>query len=109
MEKTRKFDDIISKINAQEILRYQASINSKIVQQETVALQKPPAEDCTHWWKIETPAGETSMGICAHCGGTRPFSNSLVVSEKYKYKGGSTIPKTEMDRADEDLDNDTFG
>lgn len=63
--------------------RAQVSIENETVQQEMMSLH-PPTEDCTHHWKIETPAGETSMGICNHCGGTRVFSNSLVISQVYK-------------------------
>jgi hypothetical protein len=29
-----------------------------------------------HWWQIETPNGETSTGVCKHCGAERSFSNS---------------------------------
>ena len=31
--------------------------------------------ECAHHWRIETPAGEVSMGVCKHCGLTRPFAN----------------------------------
>ncbi len=34
------------------------------------------APDCAHWWQIETPNGETSDGVCKHCGAARSFSNS---------------------------------
>lgn len=31
--------------------------------------------ECAHHWQIETPAGETSLGICKRCGATRNFAN----------------------------------
>ena len=34
------------------------------------------ASDCAHWWQIESPNGETSEGVCKHCGASRSFSNS---------------------------------
>lgn len=33
-------------------------------------------QECAHHWMIETPSGETSQGICKHCGATRRFFNS---------------------------------
>ena len=34
------------------------------------------ATDCAHWWQIESPNGETSQGVCKHCGAARSFLNS---------------------------------
>jgi hypothetical protein len=31
--------------------------------------------ECAHHWRIETPSGEMSKGICKHCGATRTFAN----------------------------------
>ena len=42
-----------------------------VEQQATVS----PANDCTHHWQIETPAGETSEGVCKLCGARRLFAN----------------------------------
>ena len=42
---------------------------------ETASLSTGAAE-CEHWWQIETPNGETSHGVCKHCGAARTFSNS---------------------------------
>lgn len=33
-------------------------------------------QECAHHWMIETPSGESSQGICKHCGSTRRFFNS---------------------------------
>jgi hypothetical protein len=30
---------------------------------------------CAHHWLIESPAGETSRGVCQFCGASRQFSN----------------------------------
>ncbi len=42
-------------------------------------VQPAPAEtaegECAHHWQIETPAGETSLGVCKLCGATRAFAN----------------------------------
>ena len=36
---------------------------------------------CRHYWKIapqwEDGPGSTSLGVCAHCGDTKPFSNFI--------------------------------
>ena len=38
----------------------------------TVAIDSP----CVHWFKIEPPAGPTSVGRCQRCGEEREFRNS---------------------------------
>jgi len=30
--------------------------------------------DCAHHWRIETPSGEMSKGVCKHGGATRSFA-----------------------------------
>lgn len=30
---------------------------------------------CVHHWVIDSPAGETSLGVCKHCGSSREFKN----------------------------------
>ena len=30
---------------------------------------------CVHHWIIDSPAGETSLGVCKHCGTSREFRN----------------------------------
>jgi hypothetical protein len=32
-------------------------------------------EGCTHHWRIASPSGETSKGVCKACGATREFQN----------------------------------
>lgn len=32
-------------------------------------------EVCTHHWRIATPAGQTSTGVCVLCGARREFEN----------------------------------
>jgi len=34
------------------------------------------AADCTHLWRIETPEGATSMGVCSRCNSNHEFQNS---------------------------------
>lgn len=31
--------------------------------------------ECAHHWRIESPAGEVSMGVCKLCGASRSFAN----------------------------------
>lgn len=33
-------------------------------------------DQCVHHWKIETPNGAVSTGICKKCGDTKPYNNS---------------------------------
>lgn len=40
---------------------------------EVIATQQA---ECAHHWLIETPSGETSEGMCKHCGAVRRFFNS---------------------------------
>lgn len=40
---------------------------------------------CSHHWQIETPAGETSLGVCKLCGATRSFAN---------YSAGRTMTRS---------------
>jgi hypothetical protein len=32
-------------------------------------------DDCTHHWRIASPSGETSTGVCQICGASREFQN----------------------------------
>ena len=43
----------------------------------TASAELPPEmlPTCAHYWLIETPSGETSRGLCKHCGATRDFLN----------------------------------
>ena len=42
---------------------------------ESVRGPKAQREDCTHHWRIATPSGETSTGVCLICGASRQFQN----------------------------------
>ena len=39
-----------------------------------------PVGPCVHHYVIETPAGETSPGICRNCGAEKQFKNWLTDS-----------------------------
>ena len=41
-------------------------------------------KDCIHHWVIETANGPTSQGVCATCGSSREFCNSVSESVKEK-------------------------
>jgi hypothetical protein len=43
---------------------------------EVTMIEAMAVEACAHWWRIETPNGETSRGTCKHCGAERSFANS---------------------------------
>ncbi len=32
-------------------------------------------DDCKHHWRIASPSGETSTGVCKICGASREFQN----------------------------------
>jgi len=42
---------------------------------ESVRDPKAQQEECTHHWRIATPSGETSTGVCLICGASRQFQN----------------------------------
>ena len=42
---------------------------------ESVRDAKTQKDDCTHHWRIGTPSGETSTGVCLICGASRQFQN----------------------------------
>ncbi|MFA7248571.1 MAG: hypothetical protein WC273_02975 [Dehalococcoidia bacterium] len=37
---------------------------------------KPAAKGCVHHWRIESPNGRESQGVCKRCGAVRAFANS---------------------------------
>ena len=41
-------------------------------------------KDCIHHWVIETANGPTSQGVCAVCGSSREFCNSMGESVEQK-------------------------
>ena len=98
-EKAHRFGDIISRINAGILRDQQGSIdNNPVEQQDRTFAHVTPDENCTHHWKIETPAGETSMGICAHCAGTKDFRNEFdVIPDWHEYRSKSKIPNAEAE------------
>ncbi len=52
--------------------------------------------ECAHHWRIETPAGEVSKGVCKHCGATRSFANySERKTMARAVKPASTVAATE--------------
>ena len=43
---------------------------------ETEVQESDAQDKCCHYWKIETPNGPTSKGVCRICGEEKEFSNS---------------------------------
>ena len=37
---------------------------------------KPNPMECVHHWRIESPNGRESQGVCKRCGAVRAFANS---------------------------------
>ena len=37
----------------------------------------PESPTGSHWWQIETPRGETSVGVCRYCSEQKEFANTL--------------------------------
>ena len=37
---------------------------------------RPNPKNCVHHWRIESPNGRESTGVCQRCGSKRKFSNS---------------------------------
>ncbi len=50
------------------------------------------SQDCVHRWRIESPNGQHSAGVCQQCGATRDFANSseAVLWERSSAIGGDT-------------------
>lgn len=46
---------------------------SSVVQHKT---DEAGTAACVHHWKIETPNGEMSRGVCKNCGAIKEFPNS---------------------------------
>ena len=34
-------------------------------------------EECAHFWRIESPNGPSSVGVCTKCGASEEFANSM--------------------------------
>ncbi len=41
----------------------------------TTSTEQEDEEDCKHHWRIASPCGETSTGVCQTCGASREFQN----------------------------------
>jgi hypothetical protein len=43
-------------------------------------------EECTHHWRIASPDGETSTGVCQLCGASREFQNYAYRSAMSRFR-----------------------
>ena len=50
------------------------SKNDEVQQAEPAV--KPNAKTCVHHWRIESPNGRESQGVCKRCGAIKAFANS---------------------------------
>jgi hypothetical protein len=46
-----------------------------------------PEQPCQHYWLIEPPGADTSLGICKYCGKHKRFANS------YQYRANDKMFK----------------
>jgi len=65
---------------------------TRIGSRTTDRAAQPNPEDCVHHWRIESPDGRESAGICQRCGSKRNFANSTesVMWERSATIGGDT-------------------
>ena len=48
-------------------------------------MNENPVLECSHYWKIPSPEGPTSVGVCRDCGEQREFKNVLDDSDQYDW------------------------
>ncbi|MBM3957260.1 MAG: hypothetical protein FJ313_04325 [Gemmatimonadetes bacterium] len=41
------------------------------------ATETAQVTECAHFWRIESPNGPMSIGVCAKCGAVQEFANSM--------------------------------
>ena len=46
------------------------------IEQPTEPAVKANPKNCVHHWRIESPNGRESQGVCKRCGAVRSFANS---------------------------------
>ncbi len=51
-------------------------------------------KDCTHHWRIASPAGESSTGVCQICGASREFQNYAYRSSMSRFRKPATDNRT---------------
>jgi hypothetical protein len=58
-------------------------------------------KSCAHFWKIETPNGPSSKGVCKYCGSTSEFMNAFPTFNPLRRKGNNPdIPEPEVELKD---------
>jgi hypothetical protein len=57
-------------------------------QQEQKQSKRAQQKNCVHHWRIESPNGRESQGVCKRCGAIRNFSNS---TESVMWEQSNTI------------------
>ncbi|OGD95324.1 hypothetical protein A3F02_02265 [Candidatus Curtissbacteria bacterium RIFCSPHIGHO2_12_FULL_38_9b] len=52
-------------------------------------------KNCQHYWKIESPQGEMSLGICKHCKAQNLFRNysSEIGQSNYQFNNRAVLRK----------------
>jgi len=49
---------------------------SQVIEQPKTEIEAPEVPTCQHHWKIASPRGALSTGVCKRCGEEREFRNS---------------------------------
>ncbi len=52
----------------------------------TPSTEQEDEEDCKHHWRIASPSGETSTGVCQICGASREFQNYAYRSTMSRFR-----------------------
>jgi hypothetical protein len=63
-----------SRADAPSIVEANAPAPEPVVESSAPAEAIAPV--CVHRWVIESPNGETSRGVCRHCGAVKEFPNA---------------------------------
>ena len=62
---------------------------------QNLVLPEEPLIPCRHYWIIDPPDGDTSLGYCKHCGEVNEFTNVLA---RYDHiKGVTSLPLSDKD------------
>jgi hypothetical protein len=56
-------------------------------------------EGCTHHWRIASPCGESSTGVCKICGATREFQNYAYRSSMSRLRKPASSNRASSNRA----------
>ncbi|HVP04196.1 MAG TPA: hypothetical protein VMT90_00830 [Dehalococcoidia bacterium] len=84
---------------------------SQVIEQPNPVTEAPEVPTCQHHWKIDSPRGALSKGICKRCGEEREFRNSTTdyvwdddSGQGYSpWRGIRSTPKASSDDGDDSM------